>query len=67
MKFCFIVLVLSINITPTNSDPLTGIKCALIYVWPIIKMQPIAGYLDGADLGVLAGYFVIVFAVGIWV
>ncbi len=30
-------------------------------------MQPIAGHLDGADLGVLAAYFVLVFAVGIWV
>ncbi|VDN24408.1 unnamed protein product [Dibothriocephalus latus] len=29
-------------------------------------MEKVVGYLDGADLGVLAAYFVIVFAVGIW-
>lgn len=30
-------------------------------------MQRVVGSLDGADLGVLAAYFVVVFAVGIWV
>lgn len=29
-------------------------------------MEPIVGYLDGADIGVIVGYFVIIFAVGIW-
>ncbi len=32
-----------------------------------MALQRLVGSLDGADLGVLAGYFVIVFAVGIWV
>ena len=30
-------------------------------------MEPIIGYLDGADIGVIIAYFVIIFAVGIWV
>lgn len=30
-------------------------------------MSPIIGYLDGADIGVIVAYFVVVFAVGIWV
>ncbi len=30
-------------------------------------MEPIVGSLDWADLAVLLGYFVVVFAVGIWV
>ncbi|KAL5968278.1 Sodium/glucose cotransporter 1 [Taenia solium] len=29
-------------------------------------MSPIIGYLDGADIGVIVAYFVVVFAVGIW-
>ncbi|VDL23627.1 unnamed protein product [Hymenolepis diminuta] len=29
-------------------------------------MEPIIGYLDGADIGVIVAYFVIIFAVGIW-
>ncbi|KAM3180495.1 Solute carrier 5 member 4A, partial [Hymenolepis weldensis] len=29
-------------------------------------MDPIIGYLDGADIGVIVAYFVIIFAVGIW-
>ncbi|VUZ53910.1 unnamed protein product [Hymenolepis diminuta] len=29
-------------------------------------MEPIIGHLDGADIGVIVAYFVIIFAVGIW-
>ena len=31
------------------------------------KMKAIIGHLDGADVGVIIAYFVIIFAVGIWV